>query len=953
MQKIIKYLGTKDFLVKILLPTFLSIVFFIFSIFQIMIPRFEETIIDRKREMIRELTNTAWSLIKRQDELANIGLITKENAKKYSIEQIRHLRYGDKYKDYFWITDYQPKMIMHPYRTELEGTDLSDFKDSHNKKLFLEIVNVVKKSGEGYVDYMWQWKDDTSRIVPKLSYVKDFKPWGWIIGTGIYIEDVKLEIASIEKKLINISIAIIIIISFLLAFITIQNINIETKRRRAEDELKESKEKYKTLVEATTEGLIMTLEGENIYYNKTLLSLLGYSDEEFLKLNLEEIFINNVLNAGISNLSQIETQIRKKDGSLLNVLITSSNISFMGKEGTIIIVRDISRHKEIEKVLGETKEKYLALTNQLTIGIFRADAAKGFKFIEVNPAIVNILGCGNTKEIYNYDLTYFFENWEESKIFWKELLRNGFIKNRIVQIRRLDSTLAIVSVSLILIKDEFDSPRFCDGIIEDITESKRTEEERENLISELQISLVFLNQSIRPFVKDFLAVDSKQPIFKVSKLMSQKKSEIALVKSSSGEVLGIITDNDITERFVATGLGLETPVYQIMSSPIISTQINSSIFESLLNHYEKNINQLVVKDENNQICGILSFKDILKASHLTYLFFIKNIQQAFSIDEIIRSKSKLLILIKALIDSGTNIRNITRMITIISDTITSKIISLAIEELGEPPVKFAFISLGSEGRKEQTLVTDQDNAIIYDDVDEGSVNVVQNYFLRLGEFICKSLNSAGYAFCKGNIMAMNPKWCQPISVWKKYFTDWVTTANPENLLDINIFFDFRTVFGDESLTEKLDNHIQNIISGNNPFFVYLTQNALKTKPPIGQLKSAEIFNIKLALLPIVDLIRIYSLRNKVKETNTLERIEQLYKKNIFSKNACQDLIQAYNNLMQMRFNHQVKMISENLSPDNNINPKQLTGLEDAILRKIFVQVADFQAKLSLVFKGTL
>lgn len=947
MQRIIKYLGTTDFLLKILLPTFLTIALFIISFFQIIIPRFEETILDRKREMIRELTNSAWSVIERQYELEQQGSITLEEAQISAIEQIRHLRYGEEWKDYFWITDLKPEMIMHPYRKDLEGTNLSEFKDSHGKKLFLEIVKVVQASGNGYVDYMWQWKDDSTRIVSKLSFVKEFKPWGWIIGTGIYIEDVKSEIAALEKNLINISIAIVLIISLLLLFITLQNIKIEKQRRQTEDELRESREKYKTLVEATTEGLIMVLEGKKIFYNKTLLSMLEYSDEEFVNLNLKEIFTEDFSNRETTKYSQLETQLKKKDGSLLNVLLTISPISFLGKEGTIIIVKDISKHKEIEEALDESEEKYLALTNQLTIGVFRAEANKDLKFIEVNPAVVNILGCKKKEELLGSSMIDFFEDDKLGKEFLKELLDIGYIKNKIVQIRRRDSGLAIISVSIVLLKKESGGTTFCDGIIEDITENKRTEKDRENLISELQDSLLFLNQPIEPFVKEYLACNMNLPVSTISKMMTKNNSDAALIKTVNGEFVGILTDHDLRERVLTANLNLETPAFEIMSSPLISVQNTSSIFDAILLFYKNNINHLIVKDKNGTVRGIVSIDDIQKSHHLTYLFFIQNIHKAETVEEIKSCYSKLLILIKVLIDNEANVRNTTRTITIIADTITKKVISLAIEELGVPPVKFVFMCLGSEGREEATLVTDQDNAIIYEDVTGESEKEVREYFVKLSERVCTTLNSIGYAYCKGNVMAKNPKWCQPFSVWKKYFSDWVNTANPQDLLDINIFFDFRAVYGEDFFVEELRNHIHKISSGNNPFFVYLTQNALNIKPPVGHLKAEEVFDIKLALLPIVDLTRIYSLKNKIRSTNTIDRLNQLHEKNIFSKTNYQDLLQAYNFLMQLRFKHQATLMSEGHIPDNNVNPKHFSDLERTIFRKILTQITNIQSTLSL------
>ncbi len=172
-----------------------------------------------KREMIKELTNSAWSILSKYESDERDGLLTREEAQNTARSRIQYLRYGDENKDYFWITDMTPVMIMHPFRNDLNGKDLTNFTDPHGKKLFVEFVETVKTSENGYVDYMWQWKDDSLRIVPKLSYVKLFKPWAWVIGTGIYIEDVKKEISSLTKRMIWISITISIFIAFLLLYI--------------------------------------------------------------------------------------------------------------------------------------------------------------------------------------------------------------------------------------------------------------------------------------------------------------------------------------------------------------------------------------------------------------------------------------------------------------------------------------------------------------------------------------------------------------------------------------------------------------------------------------------------------------------------------------------------------------------------------------------------------------
>ena len=195
------------FYFKIIIPSIISILLFILTIFLIIIPRYQENIMNGKREMIKELTNAAVSILSKYENDERNGLLSRDEAQKTAISRIQYLRYGEENKDYFWITDMHPRMIMHPYRQDLKGQDLSDYKDKEDKsgkRLFVEFVNVVKAQKEGYVEYLWQWKDDQTRVVPKLSFVKGIPEWGWIIGTGVYINDVEEEISALTENILMI-----------------------------------------------------------------------------------------------------------------------------------------------------------------------------------------------------------------------------------------------------------------------------------------------------------------------------------------------------------------------------------------------------------------------------------------------------------------------------------------------------------------------------------------------------------------------------------------------------------------------------------------------------------------------------------------------------------------------------------------------------------------------------
>ena len=227
---------------RIILPVSLTVLLFGMTIFFLLLPLIEEKLMEGKREMIRELTESSWSILAAHAQKEDSGLLTRNEAQAAAIENLRHLRYGPDLKDYFWINDMHPRIIMHPYRPDLEGKDISGYADPNGKRLFVEFVKVVKAANAGFVDYEWQWQDDPGRIMPKISYVKGFKPWGWIVGTGVYVEDVRAEIASITRKLSLICLGILLVIVALSVYIVRRSMIVEQEKKQAQEKARQRRE---------------------------------------------------------------------------------------------------------------------------------------------------------------------------------------------------------------------------------------------------------------------------------------------------------------------------------------------------------------------------------------------------------------------------------------------------------------------------------------------------------------------------------------------------------------------------------------------------------------------------------------------------------------------------------------------------------------------------------------
>jgi CBS domain-containing protein len=475
-------------------------------------------------------------------------------------------------------------------------------------------------------------------------------------------------------------------------------------------------------------------------------------------------------------------------------------------------------------------------------------------------------------------------------------------------------------------------------------------------------SLQLFNQPLSQiYARNPLFCDADDTIQDVAAAMVREKCSYAFVRSNVKGRVGIVTEKDFTRKVIARGMAIDQSVAAVMSAPLRTISDRALVFEAMMTMMEEDFQHVGVVDNSDAIVGMLSSKDILAYQGQSPLFLLREIQLAEDMQTIIDKHQRITGIVRNLIGNGANAGNVTRFITTVADAILNKLLTTTGAELGPPPVPFVFMIMGSEGRQEQTLKTDQDNAIVYRDPPPERAAAVQDYFARFGEMACDRLNEAGYAFCEGGVMAKNPKWCQPISKWKAYFTDWIHAAEAEDLLQASIFFDFRCGFGEASLIEELRTFLFESLQGWSGFLRHLTENALHFKPPLGFFRNFVVeskgrhqnaFDIKSAMTPIVDFARIYALKNGIDATNTIDRLVQLRIKKVISLPEYEELEKAYSFLMQLRFVRQITAImDDNTGPDNYINPTKLTHIEQTMLKEIFKRVEKFQAKMNFDFIG--
>ncbi|MGE4554183.1 MAG: cache domain-containing protein, partial [Desulfovibrionaceae bacterium] len=242
---------------RIALPVLLTVALFIGAMFLVVFPSLEHTVLDGRKRSAEELVASAVQVMHTLQAEADRGRMTRSEAQALAVDILRSMRYGQENKDYFWINDLTPRMIMHPYRPDLEGQDLSEYADPQGKRLFMEMVRVVRYKDPAPVEYLWQWKDDPNRVVPKIAYVKLFEPWGWIVGTGVYLRDVQAEINRVRGTLLVVSLGILLLVLLLAMYIIMQARKADTRRRELFDALAGQEALYRSLLDNMPSGVIL------------------------------------------------------------------------------------------------------------------------------------------------------------------------------------------------------------------------------------------------------------------------------------------------------------------------------------------------------------------------------------------------------------------------------------------------------------------------------------------------------------------------------------------------------------------------------------------------------------------------------------------------------------------------------------------------------------------------
>jgi CBS domain-containing protein len=426
--------------------------------------------------------------------------------------------------------------------------------------------------------------------------------------------------------------------------------------------------------------------------------------------------------------------------------------------------------------------------------------------------------------------------------------------------------------------------------------------------------------------------------------MSAHRVGALVVLDAAGLPAGIVTNTDLRDRVLVAGAPPSTTVGAIMSAPAVGIQGRDFCFEALLKMMSRGVHHLPVLD-GERLAGIVSSHDFMVLQGTSPLVIAREIEGQATVEGLAASAARVKGLVSLLLREGAGAGSIIRVISAVNDRLERRILDLAASALGTPPVPFCWIVYGSAGRREQTFKTDQDNAIVYGDpAGAAEAAAALEYFGRFAAFVVDAFQRCGFARCRGNYMASNPQWRQPLGAWQRTFTDWIEHPSDTAVFNAANLFDFRGLHGDLQLAAALKEHLLQRLEGQAGFLGAMADVNLELRPQLGHFGSlvleqggehANQLDVKkYCLTPLVNVVRFFSLERRIPETPTIERLAVLSGVHPVVEEVGEDLAHAFEFLSLLRIRHQHEQIAMGLEPDNYIQPGKLSSLDQQNLRQV-------------------
>ncbi|MBO9403350.1 DUF294 nucleotidyltransferase-like domain-containing protein [Shimia sp. R9_3] len=451
-----------------------------------------------------------------------------------------------------------------------------------------------------------------------------------------------------------------------------------------------------------------------------------------------------------------------------------------------------------------------------------------------------------------------------------------------------------------------------------------------------------------------ITLKADDTVRRAARTMAEAGISSICVIGDDGALQGLVTTGDLVGRVLSQDLSPNTQLAEVMTAAPRSLPPHAIGSDVLHMMTEFGFGHIPVV-ENGALVGIVTQTDLTRLQAVSSVEMVREITRADTAEDIAQVTWRIPKLLAQLVGSGHRHDIVTRLITDVADITTRRLLTLAEARLGPPPVPYLWLACGSQGRQEQTGVSDQDNCLILDDAVTEEMR--RGYFAKLARFVCDGLNTCGYVYCPGDMMATAERWRQPARVWRSYFQGWINTPNPEAQMLASVMFDLRPIAGTWQGFEEMQAETLRTAAQNSIFVAHMASNALKHHPPLGLLRG--LVTIKSGehkhqldmkhngVVPVVDLARISALQGQLSAVNTRARLQAASDGRAgFSASGIADLLSAYDLIAEERLNHQLRQIHSGIAPDNFLAPSSLSDFDRSHLRDAFVVIKSLQGALS-------
>ena len=434
-----------------------------------------------------------------------------------------------------------------------------------------------------------------------------------------------------------------------------------------------------------------------------------------------------------------------------------------------------------------------------------------------------------------------------------------------------------------------------------------------------------------------------------------------LITFKDGTLAGIFTLKDLLSRVALGSARLDGPIAEVMTPDPVTMPPNAFAYEAALTMSERGIHHLVVMD-GTRIAGLISEKDLFALQRTGLRRIGARIGEANTVEAVAMIAADAREMTRDLLVQGVEGAHLVRILASLNDRLTRRVIQIELDAARIGPDDLCWVAMGSEGRNERTLASDQDNGIVFPD-GAGDPDAQRARLLPVAMRINQALAALGFSLCRGNVMAGNPQWCLSESEWRARFARWIAQGDPAAVLGAQIFFDFRALAGSMALAERLREWLAREVAGNSRFLHSLAVNALENRPPLGIVREfatgsdkahPDAIDLKVnGTTLFVDGARILALANGIGATNTAERLRAAAAKGKIGAEEAEGWITAMNYVQVSRLRHQHAQLARGEPSDNYVNPDRLTPLERRLLKEALRSARGLQQRLQIDYKLSL